>query len=114
MTRLVDWFDVPPGALVRPKDPIEYFRKLRFHQAVGSVRFLEKASYSLRPALGLTLGGVPGVLIAAFIVKSLPNATLRWLVAVVVVYTAWAMLRSARSESRAALLTAQADTAPAP
>ena len=38
LTRLVDWFDVPPGALVRPKDPIEYFRKLRFHQAVKSVR----------------------------------------------------------------------------
>src|SRR5205823_6646005 len=27
LTRLVDWFNVPPGALVRPKDPIEYFRK---------------------------------------------------------------------------------------
>jgi homoserine kinase type II len=38
LTRLVDWFDVPPGALVKPKDPIEYFRKLRFHQAVGSAR----------------------------------------------------------------------------
>jgi homoserine kinase type II len=38
LTRLVDWFDVPVGALVRPKDPMEYFRKLRFHQAVGSVR----------------------------------------------------------------------------
>jgi homoserine kinase type II len=38
LTRLVDWFDVPPGALVRPKDPMEYFRKLRFHQAVKSVR----------------------------------------------------------------------------
>jgi homoserine kinase type II len=38
LTRLVDWFDVPPGALVRPKDPIEYYRKLRFHQAVKSVR----------------------------------------------------------------------------
>ena len=38
LTRLVDWFDVPPGALVRPKDPIEYFRKLRFHQALKSVR----------------------------------------------------------------------------
>jgi homoserine kinase type II len=38
LTRLVDWFDVPPGALVRPKDPMEYFRKLRFHQTVGSVR----------------------------------------------------------------------------
>jgi len=38
LTRLVDWFDVPPGALVRPKDPLEYVRKLRFHQAVTSVR----------------------------------------------------------------------------
>jgi homoserine kinase type II len=38
LTRLVDWLDVPPGAFVRPKDPIEYFRKLRFHQAVASAR----------------------------------------------------------------------------
>jgi homoserine kinase type II len=38
LTRLVDWFDVPAGALVRPKDPLEYYRKLRFHQAVASVR----------------------------------------------------------------------------
>jgi homoserine kinase type II len=38
LTRLVDWFDVPPGALVRPKDPLEYYRKLRFHQAVKSAR----------------------------------------------------------------------------
>ena len=38
LTRLVDWFDVPPGALVRPKDPFEYYRKLRFHQAIGSAR----------------------------------------------------------------------------
>jgi homoserine kinase type II len=38
LTRLVDWLDVPPGALVRPKDPLEYLRKLRFHQAVAGVR----------------------------------------------------------------------------
>jgi homoserine kinase type II len=38
LTRLVDWLDVPTGALVKPKDPLEYFRKLRFHQAVESVR----------------------------------------------------------------------------
>lgn len=35
LTRLVDWLDVPPGALVRPKDPLEYLRKLRFHRAVS-------------------------------------------------------------------------------
>jgi len=38
LTRLVDWLDVPPGALVRPKDPLEYLRKLRFHQKATSVR----------------------------------------------------------------------------
>ncbi len=38
LTRLVDWFAVPPGALVRPKDPIEYYRKLRFHQMIASAR----------------------------------------------------------------------------
>jgi homoserine kinase type II len=38
LTRLVDWLNVPPGALVRPKNPLEYLRKLRFHQKVASVR----------------------------------------------------------------------------
>ena len=32
LTRLVDWLNVPPGALVKPKDPLEYYRKLRFHE----------------------------------------------------------------------------------
>lgn len=38
LTRLVDWLDVPEGALVKPKDPIEYVKKLRFHQKVASAR----------------------------------------------------------------------------
>ncbi len=38
LTRAVDWLNVPPGALVKPKDPLEYLRKLRFHQSVSSVR----------------------------------------------------------------------------
>jgi homoserine kinase type II len=38
LTRLVDWLEVPPGALVRPKDPLEYYRKLRFHQTNASAR----------------------------------------------------------------------------
>jgi homoserine kinase type II len=36
LTRLVDWLNVPPGALVKPKDPVEYLRKLRFHQRAQS------------------------------------------------------------------------------
>ena len=38
LTRLVDWLAVPEGALVKPKDPLEYHRKLRFHLAVKSAR----------------------------------------------------------------------------
>ncbi|HEY0234918.1 MAG TPA: homoserine kinase [Afipia sp.] len=38
LTRLVDSLNVPPGALVRPKDPLEYVRKLRFHQSVKSIK----------------------------------------------------------------------------
>jgi homoserine kinase type II len=38
LTRLVDWLAVPDGALVKPKDPLEYHRKLRFHQSVTSPR----------------------------------------------------------------------------
>jgi homoserine kinase type II len=35
LTRLYDWLDTPQGALVRPKDPLEFARRLRFHQACG-------------------------------------------------------------------------------
>jgi len=35
LTRLYDWLNHPEGALVRPKDPLEYLRILTFHQRVG-------------------------------------------------------------------------------
>ncbi len=38
LTRLVDWLDTPDGALVKKKDPIEYLKKLRFHQQAASAR----------------------------------------------------------------------------
>jgi homoserine kinase type II len=40
LTRLVDWLNVPEGALVRPKDPMEYVRRLRFYQSISSAREL--------------------------------------------------------------------------
>jgi len=40
LTRLVDWLNVPEGALVRPKDPMEYVRRLRFYQSILSAREL--------------------------------------------------------------------------
>jgi uncharacterized membrane protein YfcA len=69
-----------------------------FLMPVGSARFIRADSYEPQAALGLTLGGIPAVLVAAFIVKSLPLAAVRWLVVVVVLYTAAAMLRSAARE----------------
>jgi uncharacterized membrane protein YfcA len=71
-----------------------------FLMPVASIRFIRKGCYSLPGAIGLTLAGIPAVLLAAFIVRSLPLGAVRWLVVVVVVYTAIMMLRSARSEDR--------------
>ena len=72
-----------------------------FLMPVASAKFLQAGKYSLRPALGLALGGVPAVLIAALIVKQLPLTYVRWLVVIVVLYTAVSMLRSAKIEKSA-------------
>ena len=73
-----------------------------FLMPTGSTRFIRKESYNLRAALGLALGGVPAVLIAAFIVKSLDLYYVRWLVVIVVIYTALILLRSSLSERNSA------------
>jgi uncharacterized membrane protein YfcA len=72
-----------------------------FLMPIASLRFIKFDAYTLRAALGLTIGGIPGVLAAAYIVKSLDVNALRWLVAAVVIYTAINMLRSAMLERRA-------------
>jgi uncharacterized membrane protein YfcA len=68
-----------------------------FLMPVASARFVRKDCYAARPALGLALGGLPGVLIAVFIVKSLSLTWIRWLVICAVIYAAITMLRSARA-----------------
>lgn len=72
-----------------------------FLMPIGGLRFIAKGSYSLPAAVGLTIGGIPAVLIAALLVKSLPLTYLRWLIFAVVLYTAVAMLRSARRDKAA-------------
>lgn len=69
-----------------------------FLMPVGSLQFIRKQSYDLRAAIGLMLGGPLAVLIAAFIVKSLPLDYVRWGVVLVVIYTAIGMLRTAAKE----------------
>ena len=68
---------------------------------IGGARFVRSGRYNLSAALGLALGGIPGVLLAAYIVKSMPITWLRWLVLVVVLYAAFQMLRSARLGDKA-------------
>jgi uncharacterized membrane protein YfcA len=69
-----------------------------FLMPIASIRFVKFDAYALRAALGLAIGGIPGVLIAAYIVKQMDLTTVRWLVIVVVAYTAFTMLRSAYLE----------------
>jgi len=63
--------------------------------AGAGARHIAMAEIDLRIVIGMAIGGVPAVLVAAFIVKSMPLETLRWLVILVVIYAATIMLRSA-------------------
>jgi len=65
-----------------------------FVATIAGVRFLSAARFHRRAALGLTIGGIPGVIVAAWLVQSLPLAALRWLVLVVVTYAALTLLRA--------------------
>ena len=64
-------------------------------QPMAGLRFFKAQRFAWGPALGLIIGGAVGVVLAVFVVKSLPLRMLRWLVVVVVTYAAYSMLRSA-------------------
>jgi uncharacterized membrane protein YfcA len=66
-----------------------------FLMPVSGLRFLRTDRIDLGVVLGMALGGVPAVLLAAFVIKSLPLETLRWGVVVVVLYSASLLLRAA-------------------
>lgn len=74
-----------------------------FLMPVASVRFVRARSYSPAAALGLTIGGIPGVLIAAYVVRELPLDALRWLVLLIAIYTAISLLRAAATRGPAEL-----------
>ena len=67
-----------------------------FLMPVASARFVRTRTYHTQAAIGLLLGGIPAVLIAAYLVVSLPLDAVRWLVIGVVVYTSANMLLTAR------------------
>jgi uncharacterized membrane protein YfcA len=61
----------------------------------AGARFIRAGRYNRAAAFGLTIGGIPGVLAAVYLVRSLPLFWIRWLVVIVVLYTSLEMLRSA-------------------
>ncbi len=61
----------------------------------ASIRFIREGAYNRKAAVAMAIPGMFAVLIAAFIVKSLPLETLRWVVIAVILYTSAVMLRSA-------------------
>jgi uncharacterized membrane protein YfcA len=65
-----------------------------FVGSIAAVRFVGAARFHWRAALGLAAGGIPGVIVAAVLVKSLPLGALRWVVLVVVTYAAFSLLRA--------------------
>jgi uncharacterized membrane protein YfcA len=81
-----------------------------FLMPIAGMRFIKQGSYSLHAAVVLALAGIPAVLIAAYIVKQLSLTYVRWLVVVVVVYTAVTMLKSALVERRAPAAGIASDT----
>src|SRR5262249_20424973 len=70
-----------------------------FLMPVAGLRVMRERAYAPPVALGLTLGGIPAVLVAAFVVRSLPLGAVRVLVIVVAVYTALGMLRASTTEA---------------
>jgi uncharacterized membrane protein YfcA len=74
-----------------------------FLMPISGFRFMRTERIDFRVVLGLTVGGIPAVLVAAYVVKSLPLVTLRWGVVVVVLYAAVLLLRSAFSHASAPL-----------
>jgi len=63
--------------------------------AGAGVRHIQIGQINMRIVIGLTLGGIPAVFVAALIVKTMPLELLRWLVIVVVLYAATVMGRAA-------------------
>jgi uncharacterized membrane protein YfcA len=60
---------------------------------VAGAQFIRKRRYDVRSTVGLAIGGIPGVLAAALIVRSLPLYWVRWLVVAVVLYAAVSLLK---------------------
>lgn len=67
--------------------------------AAGGSRFVKEKVYDQKVAISLTIAGFFGVLLAAYVVKSLPLTVLKWVVCIVVMYTSiWMFVSASRKE----------------
>ena len=80
-----------------------------FLMPIASVRFVRTGSYDARAMIGMLISGIPAVLVAAFIVKTMSVTWVQWLVVVVVTYTAVSLLRAARRERDVASIATSAE-----
>ena len=68
----------------------------------AALRFYRAGRFDRRTAIGLAIGGIPGVLIAAFLVKELPLGTVKWIVVGVLLYTSVTLWMSSRNAASTA------------
>ncbi|WP_304508460.1 sulfite exporter TauE/SafE family protein [Anaerotignum sp.] len=73
-----------------------------FLMPAAGVKFVKEGAYDKKASLAITLFGAVGVLVAAYIVKSMPLNTLKWLVIVVILYTSLTMFKSAVKKTEVA------------
>lgn len=64
----------------------------------ASIKFIKEKTYDKKASMSVTIFGVLGVFIAAYLVKELPLEVLKWLVIVVVFYTSLTMFKSLKGK----------------
>ncbi len=68
--------------------------------SAASLRFIKEKAHDRKACLNLAVFGIMGVLLAAYVVVSLPLTALKWVVLAVILYTSAVMLRSSRRPSQ--------------
>ncbi|QXM05541.1 sulfite exporter TauE/SafE family protein [Crassaminicella indica] len=71
-----------------------------FLMPVASAKFVKEGAYNKKASMGIIIGGIVGVLIAAYIVKSLPLKILKWLVILVIFYTSATLLKASQKNTQ--------------
>ncbi|HBJ2608614.1 sulfite exporter TauE/SafE family protein [Clostridium botulinum] len=73
-----------------------------FLMPAASLKFVKEGAYDRKASLAITIFGLVGVFVAYYLVKSLPLDVLKWLIIVVILYTAVMMFNSASKVRKAA------------